>query len=373
LQVLSSILENMTLPVIAAGDQTSGAETALVGAAQAQPSRSSAHRILGRGVLLVATITACALIVGKLAHVPWAGVATTLINIPGIWVIGLLLLWAAGLAAHTITLTAAMPGLSHRRAATMSLTGSFVANVLPLGGAAGVALNTAMARRWGFSGRDIAVYTLVTNVWDVLAKLLVGIVASVLLVRHGIAVAGLMPVTVSAVLLLLVACAVLASDRVARVMAAGLRFSIRWLSPERAHAWSAALLRTRRTAAATARERWHELSIGMFGYTSLLFLLLWACLAVVGVHLPFVAVLAAFAVERLLTMAALTPGGVGPVELGLGTVLIAEGTNPVGVAAAVLLYRLLTFGLEIPVGGIWCAGWFAAAGRARARELEVAL
>jgi len=30
------------------------------------------------------------------------------------------------------------------------------------------------------------------------------------------------------------------------------------------------------------------------------------------------------------------------------------------VAAAVLLYRAITFLLEIPVGGVWALGWFAA-------------
>ena len=29
-------------------------------------------------------------------------------------------------------------------------------------------------------------------------------------------------------------------------------------------------------------------------------------------------------------------------------------------AAAVLLYRAITFLLEIPVGGVWALGWFAA-------------
>ena len=49
----------------------------------------------------------------------------------------LVVLWVAGLVAHTMTLTAALPGLTHRRALLLSLTGSAVANVLPLGGAAG--------------------------------------------------------------------------------------------------------------------------------------------------------------------------------------------------------------------------------------------
>ena len=81
-----------------------------------------------------------------------------------------LALWAFGLFTHTFTLTAALPRLTHGRALMLSLTGSAVANVLPLGGAAGIALNTG----WSAVGLDnnaFATYTVVTNAWDVLIKL----------------------------------------------------------------------------------------------------------------------------------------------------------------------------------------------------------
>ena len=68
--------------------------------------------------------------------------------------VALVALWALGLLSHTVTLTAALPTLTHRRALTLSLTGSAVANVLPLGGAAGIALNYRMTRHWGFTTRS---------------------------------------------------------------------------------------------------------------------------------------------------------------------------------------------------------------------------
>ena len=52
---------------------------------------------------------------------------------------------------HTFVLTAALPRLTHRRALTLSLTGSAVSNLVPMGGALGIGLNYWMTRHWGFS------------------------------------------------------------------------------------------------------------------------------------------------------------------------------------------------------------------------------
>jgi uncharacterized membrane protein YbhN (UPF0104 family) len=92
-------------------------------------------------------------------------------------------------------------------------------------------------------------------------------------------------------------------------------------------------------------------------YTCSLLILLWGCLALTGAGLSPAAVLVGLAVERLLTLAVLTPGGTGVVEVGLTGSLLLLGGAPAGVVAGVLLYRALTFGLEIPVGGLTLLGW----------------
>ena len=92
-------------------------------------------------------------------------------------VVVLAAVWALGLWVHSFVLTASLPGLGHRRALTLNLTGSAVANVVPLGGAFGVALNWAMVRSWRFRPLAFTRFTLVSNIWDVLAKLLLPVVA----------------------------------------------------------------------------------------------------------------------------------------------------------------------------------------------------
>jgi hypothetical protein len=84
--------------------------------------------------------------------------------------------------------------------------------------------------------------------------------------------------------------------------------------------------------------------------------------------------LAAFAFVRLVSALPITPGGVGVVELALIAGLVAAGGPRPEVVGAVLVYRLLTYVLPIPIGGVaylqWKGGTKARATRADARRVE---
>ena len=68
-------------------------------------------------------------------------------------------------------------------------------------------------------------------------------------------------------------------------------------------------------------------------------------------------VLAVFAFARLATAIPLTPGGLGFVEGVLVTGLVGAGGDPDEVAAAVVVYRALTWALPIVIG-IACYLWW---------------
>jgi uncharacterized membrane protein YbhN (UPF0104 family) len=119
----------------------------------------------------------------------------------------------------------------------------------------------------------------------------------------------------------------------------------------------AALLETRQSVSGLMARRWPQLTGGTVGYLTLQGALLWACLHVVGAAPPVSVVVAGLAVERLLTLAVITPGGAGLAEAGSAGVLVALGLDPLMAAAGILLYRGFTFLLEIPVGGLWLGGW----------------
>jgi putative heme transporter len=102
---------------------------------------------------------------------------------------------------------------------------------------------------------------------------------------------------------------------------------------------------------------------GMLGYLLLLALLLEGSLRAVGATAGASLVLAAVAIERLVTSIPLTPGGAGVAELGLTACLTLSGVDPVLAITATLIYRAFTFLFEIPVGLLVASGW--AVGRRR--------
>jgi uncharacterized protein (TIRG00374 family) len=84
-----------------------------------------------------------------------------------------------------------------------------------------------------------------------------------------------------------------------------------------------------------------------------IFLVLLFSLRAVGVsaaEVSWVEVLAAYAVTRLVSTVPITPGGIGLVELGLAGTLIAMGGGNAQVVAGVLVFRLLSFFVSVPLG-----------------------
>jgi uncharacterized membrane protein YbhN (UPF0104 family) len=283
------------------------------------------------------------------------------------WLVGLGVVWLLGLCVHTVVLTASMPGLSHRRALTLNLSGSAVANVLPLGGVASTALNLGMVRGWGHSTLEFARFVVVSKAWDVVAKLVMPLVAVALLLswdavdlgRTGMLwlAGGLGSATAAGLMIAALLGRATPLLRVVAAVESAWGWCRRRFGREPVTGWTDAVAALLEGADRLVRRRWAELSWGMAGYWLLQGALLWLCLVAVGAHLPIPVVLAGLVTERVLTLLALTPGGAGLVETGTIAVLIALGTDPTAALAGVLLFRGFVFAAEIPVGGIATALW----------------
>jgi uncharacterized protein (TIRG00374 family) len=90
--------------------------------------------------------------------------------------------------------------------------------------------------------------------------------------------------------------------------------------------------------------------VGALGNPLVQIVTLWACVHALGSHLPFVQVGAVYLGGHVVASAAPVPGGLGALEAALIAGLSALGM-PLGAAtSAVLIYRLLTYWLTIPVG-----------------------
>jgi putative heme transporter len=281
------------------------------------------------------------------------------------------------LGSYLLPQLVALPGLSLRQAALESHTSTAVGNLLPAGQAVALGVTYRFYTSYGFGRPEIMLSLLVQGVWNNFVKLGMPVVAVGLLVFTRRAAGELAPVAMIGVAVLAVALTgfalSLSSEQRAWRIGAGLaaltalprRLAGRVARPP----WPEAAVRFRALAISLLGPRWHWLTVTTLVSHLSLFLVLLLALRHVGVadsEVSWVEALAAFALVRLLSAVPITPGGLGVVELGLATALVLAGGDRTQVVAAVLVFRVLTFVLPIPIGGVTYWLWRRAEGRRRA-------
>jgi putative heme transporter len=280
----------------------------------------------------------------------------------------LLVLGVWNLVTYSFVLVPSLPGLRFGQAVVVTQAATAVANTLPGGGGFGIAVAWAMYSSWGFSRPAITLSLLVTGVWNIFAKLGFPVVALALLAVQGDATAPALVAAGAGVAMLVGAIGVFAvllrTERGAqRVGAAAARVANplrRLLRRPPVTDWSRSASEFRRSTNELLSRRWPALTAGTIVSHFSLYLVLLVTLRHVGVaeaDVSWTAVLAAYAFVRLVSALPVTPGGLGVVELGLTAALVAAGGDRAQVVAAVLVYRALTFLLQIPLGGLAYLVW----------------
>jgi uncharacterized protein (TIRG00374 family) len=175
---------------------------------------------------------------------------------------------------------------------------------------------------------------------------------------------------VAVVLFVLVVRSSRSAARIGAALAALVSLLIRPFRRGPIRGWDRAFVQFRDTTADVLGDRWHLLTAAtVVSHLSLYGLLLLALrvLDVAPGELPWPEVFAAFALVRLVTALPITPGGLGIVELGLTGALVVAGGPEAPVVAAVLVYRALSYAVQVPLGlGCWIV-WRATSGE-RAAE-----
>ncbi|MBA3289062.1 MAG: flippase-like domain-containing protein [Acidimicrobiia bacterium] len=274
------------------------------------------------------------------------------------------------LVSYWPLLTAAQPGLRVREAAVANLASTAIANTVPGGAAVGVGVTLTMQKSWGVPVRQTALAAVVSGVWNNFVKLGLPVVALGLLALNGQAGPALGVAAAVGVLVLVVAITLFAlllrSERMAgRIGATAGRFVsalARVVGRRPRTGWDAKAATFRADVVGLLRRRWGRITVTALASHVSLFAVLLLALRHVGVsndEVSWQEVLAAFAFVRLLSAVPITPGGLGVVELGLAAAMgsgLPDGTKN-QIAAAVLLYRALTWLLPIPLGvaawGFW--------------------
>lgn len=283
--------------------------------------------------------------------ISWDDTTDEIESIPFWDIVCLIGVWAAGLWTHTIVLRRALPGLTRRRAFALNLGGSSVSNVLPFGGAAGIGLNYAMLRSWGYDRVQISAFATVSNLVVALVKVAIALTGVVALTfMPDVASQLSRPTSPGGIAMMAV---------VAALVVAGAVVGARWRHGERKSRLAEGFRQMWVQCAEVLRRGWRGLMVGGIGYPLLQMLLLWSCLVALQVHVSMGAVVAAYAIERLLTLVPLTPGGVGVVETSATAVLVGFGAGAGDAFAGVVLFRVFSYLIEIPLGAVVAAAWFA--------------
>ena len=295
-----------------------------------------------------------------LIDIGWSDIWARFATLDPLLVAILFTLWFAGLWAYTYVLTASLPGLTNSQGFTLNAAGSAISNLMPFGGAAGVAVTFALARSWGFRTKEIAASAVASGLWNVMARFLlpaIGLVALLatgrvpdarLAVATGLAAAALIGlVTVAAAALRWEQAAVL----VGRAADASVRLLPRAIRPPAGRP-SSAFERVRSTTASVVGTAWPAMTAGMLAYVVLQAVLFCACLLATGAYIGLGEAIAAYALGRLLTTVVVTPGGFGITEAGTAAMLVSLGAPAGPVAAGVLLFATFTYVLEIPLGAV---------------------
>ena len=276
--------------------------------------------------------------------------------------LGLLLLAALwNLATYQFVVVSTMPGLTFRQATVSTETTTAVSNTVLGGAAISLGLTYAMNSSWGFSRSRTSVSLLVSGLFNNFAKLGLPVLALAVLAfsgqpSAGRVAAGLFGVAglaLAVVLLWLLLRSRESAARLGRVLGRCASAVVRLFGRPPVHGWDLATTKFRDRTALLLRARWHWITLATVISHLSLFLVLLLALRFVGVdssQVTWVEALAVFAFARLLTAIPFTPGGLGVVEFALIAGLATAGGPRAMVAAAVLIFRALTYVLPIPLG-----------------------
>ena len=313
---------------------------------------------------IISTIVVVGIFVGVLPQIAdYSEVWTTIRSLAWLKSVSLAIVAFWNLATYWFVLVAALPGLRLREAAVVNQSSTAVSNTLPGGAAIGVGVTLAMLTSWGFTVAAITRSAVVTGIWNNFVKLGMPFMALSLLAIERDVSGAWITASVIGLAALVGALAgfwmILKSDRLARSVGSALERLVskllRVFHKNAVAGWGERAANFRSDTIGLLQHRWLQLTLSALVSHLSLFALLLITLRHIGVNqdeLSWIQVLAAFSFVRLVSALPVTPGGVGVVELGYAAALTVglDETTKAQVVAAILVFRVITYALPIPLG-----------------------
>ena len=240
---------------------------------------------------------------------------------------------------------------------TSQLASSAVGSIVPGGAATAGAVAYRMLLKTGIRSDDVASGLTATTIATTATVLAMPIFALPAILGgaaapHGLVQAAYIGVA-GFVAVAILSAAAFGWDQPLLLVGRGVRWVIRRvLRRDTAADLPERLLEQRDRMRESFGRRWLAALSGSVGKVGFDYLALVCCLAAVGARPDPSLVLLAYVAGALLAMIPITPGGLGFVEAGLTGMLALAGVGGHQAVVATLAYRLVSFWLPLPAGGV---------------------
>jgi uncharacterized protein (TIRG00374 family) len=238
------------------------------------------------------------------------------------------------------------------------LSGNAVGRILPGGGVTSTAFAVSMLHRAGVDTGEAVTALGTSTLLQIGTALSLPVLALPAIlggvpVSHSLIAALYLGLAVL-VLLLAAAAAALTSNRPLELAGRAIQWllngTIRWHA--KVSGLPQELLAQRDFIRETLGARWKPAVVAAAGNTGFDYLALLCALRAVGAKPQPSLLLLAYAAAEVLMLIPVTPGGLGFVEAGLVGTLALAGVPGQDALAATLLYRIVSFWLPLPAGGV---------------------
>lgn len=301
------------------------------------------------------------------------GDAWTAIQAMELWQLTFIALATAGLIIiYVFPYTAAFPGLKYKPAFVTRQTSFMISNVVPGGGAFGLAAQFGMLTSYGYGTAPVTSVIGITSVWNTLVTLsfpVIGLIALSLSGQSsGEALTVTLIATVAVIAMIVLLALLLRSEDFARRIGGWTDRIVRWgagvLKRDVDFDAVGAVVEFRSSIVEVVSDRWLLITVANVGQQlaqfSILYLAVVALQGGFGGPVSLFEAFAAFSFGRLATFIPVPPGGLGTTDAIITALLTTFGLPNNDALAATLVWRAATYFPQVFIGAgtllVWRRG-----------------
>ena len=286
------------------------------------------------------------------------------------WQLGMIALATVAMVAiYVLPYPAALPTIGYWSAFKVRQTSFMISNVVPAGGAFGLAVQFGMLQSYGIGAAPSTATIGITGTWNSLVTLSLPILA-----LAGLAITGQASVeagaitlvaTLAVVVAVIVFALVLRNEETARRIGGWGDSFIGWIArvvkKEITLDATAAIVSFRASIVDVVIDRWMLITLANVGQQLAQFSILY--LAIVALQgswtdpITLFEALAAFAFGRLATFIPVPPGGLGTTDAIITSILVTFGLDNNSALASTMIWRAATYFPQVMIGAVTLLLW----------------